>query len=71
MKTLAGFVLLALLTTGCGGTDKADNSHIQTPNDQPLGLPKGAGGDVKNIKQLKVVKGQGSDQKLSGVEVKK
>lgn len=49
MRTVAA-VLLALFLTGCG-SDKPDNSKIQSPSDQPLGVPQGMGGgkDGKSI----------------------
>lgn len=38
------FCLALACAAGCGKADRADNSHIQTPNDQPIGPPKSAGG---------------------------
>jgi hypothetical protein len=46
------FVLMAVaaamcaLPAGCG-SDKADNSKVQTPNDQPIGLPSAPGSGLK------------------------
>jgi hypothetical protein len=41
MRTIA--VLLAALAfgaAGCGKSDKPDNSNVQSPNDQPIGVPQ-------------------------------
>ena len=46
MRRLTKLVLLLLLAggaAGCGNADRADNSHIQTPNDQPIGTPGSLG----------------------------
>ena len=48
MRAFAWLLSLAALAggpVGCGESKKqGDNSDIQTPNDQPLGMPKGVGG---------------------------
>ena len=46
MRPFAVLALLALFATGagCGDSKKGDNSHIQTPNDQPIGTPQPLGG---------------------------
>jgi hypothetical protein len=43
MRLLLIACLALVGLTGCGN-DKKDNSHIQTPNDQPIGDPKPVGG---------------------------
>jgi hypothetical protein len=48
MRTIA--LLVVVLTfgaAGCGKSDKPDNSHNQTPDGQPLTLPKGPSGNGK------------------------
>jgi hypothetical protein len=55
MRTLTRLVVAAAVGFGAAGCgkDKSDNTPIQTPNDQPLGMPKGfGGGPGRDGKQL-------------------
>lgn len=47
MTALGLLALLAVGPVGCGDSKRGDNSNIQTPNDQPIGAPKGLGSDAK------------------------
>ena len=41
---------LALGAAGCGKSDKPNNSNIQTPDNQPIGMPKPPDGGAKPVK---------------------
>jgi hypothetical protein len=70
MRSFLAFVLIVLLggLLGCGKSGKPDNSDIQTPNDQPIGMPKQLGGDSKPA-QLGG-KGGGKEVPLPIIEIK-
>jgi hypothetical protein len=66
MKSLVLICLVLACVAGCGKTDKADNSHIQSPNDQPIGEPSGPGGKTLTLdgKQEKLIGGQNAVKKI-------
>jgi len=49
MRLLGRFVLLSVLVCAPAGgcNEKSDNSKIQSPNDAPIGAPKGVQVDKK------------------------
>jgi|GEM_PF-6975565 len=49
MKRMMVVALLAAFAAGCG-SDKADNSKIQSPNDQAIGMPSAPGGGGPALK---------------------
>ena len=74
MKSYLAVVLaLVCCASGCGKSNKADNSNIQSPSDQPIGAPKaiGSGGAPVQLTGPNAKPGKGNGGKpLPQIEIK-